>query len=363
MVTTVKSYRPRFTVSFAGKDITADVTQDIISLEYSDYIDGQSDEISIELFNKDRKWCSVWYPEKGDNLQVGIGYENGDFVNYPVCELDTLEYAFMPDTVRLRGLTTGVSKSVRTRKGKLYTNTTLADIAREVAKRNKLAVTGTIVSIKIDKVSQYNERDLEFLLRLSKLYNHTFKIVGTKLVFSHKPEMGAKDAVRVIDYTEVTALRLREKLKDTVDTVDVAYQNPKTKKLQKKRYQKKSKKRKTKRKTTGRTAKRGASADTLKIVRRGTNKEETAKQAQAAISEANEDRCAGDFTVQGDPKLVAGNTIELTGVGELSGKFLINSSRHSFDRSSGYLTSCEIKRIYPAEEDELEEIMGSNSNE
>lgn len=362
MVTTVKSYRPRFSVSFAGKDITAAITADIISLEYSDYIDGQSDEVSVELFNRNRKWCSTWYPEKGDNLQIGLGYENGDFVDYPMCELDTLEYGFLPDTVRLKGLTTGVSKSVRTRKGKLYTDTTLAAIAKEIAKRNKLAITGTILSIKIDKVSQYNERDLEFLLRLAKLYNHTFKIVGTKLVFSHKPEMGAQDAVRVIDYTEVTDLRLREKLKETVDTVDVAYQNPKTKKLQKKKFTKKSNKNKPKRKN-GRTAKATASADTLKIIVRGTNAEETAKQAQAAISEANEDRCAGDFTVLGDPKLVAGNTIELTGVGELSGKYLINSSRHNFDRSSGYTTSCEIKRIYPTEEDELEEVTGSDGNE
>ena len=48
--------------------------------------------------------------------------------------------------------------------------------------------------------------------------------------------------------------------------------------------------------------------------------------------------------------------MELTGLGELSGKYLINRSRHSFDRSSGYTTDCELKRIYPAEEDKLEEI-------
>ncbi len=58
------------------------------------------------------KWCDKWYPTKGDALEIGLGYKDGAFVQYSDCELDTVEYRFKPDTIRLRGLSTGVLRSV-----------------------------------------------------------------------------------------------------------------------------------------------------------------------------------------------------------------------------------------------------------
>ena len=47
----------------------------------------------------------------------------------------------------------------------------------------------------------------------------------------------------------------------------------------------------------------------------------------------------------GDPKLVAGNTVMLTGMGMFSGKYLIKSARHSYTKSQGYTTQLEVKMI------------------
>lgn len=46
----------------------------------------------------------------------------------------------------------------------------------------------------------------------------------------------------------------------------------------------------------------------------------------------------------GVPQLTAGNKIELVKFGQLSGQWLITSARHSFDRSSGYVTELEVAR-------------------
>lgn len=337
-------YRPRFVIKLAGKDITADVSQYVISLEYCDYLDGQSDEISITLQNENLKWCDQWHPDEGDALEIGLGYHDGDFIEFSKCEIDTIEYDFKPDTVRVRGLSAGVTKSVRTRKGRLYEKTTLAAIAKQVAKRNNLKLTGTMLDIKIDRITQYYERDLEFLARLAREYNHSFKIVGDTLVFTHKPDLENQPAVRTIDYEQVIDLRIREKIKDIVSKVQVTYHNPKTKKRQKRKY-------KTRRKSSG---------DTLKIVRKGQDESVTSAQAQAAINEANEDRCTADLQLLGDPKLVAGNNMTLTGIGKLNGQYLINRSRHSFSRSNGYTTSLELKRV---DQDNALEEDASDDNE
>lgn len=51
------------------------------------------------------------------------------------------------------------------------------------------------------------------------------------------------------------------------------------------------------------------------------------------------------LTLIGNPKLVAGNTVQLEDCGRLSGKYLIESARHRRDRSSGYTTELEVKRV------------------
>jgi len=44
---------------------------------------------------------------------------------------------------------------------------------------------------------------------------------------------------------------------------------------------------------------------------------------------------------------LAGNNIELTGIGKLSGIWNILSAGHSITSSEGYTTTCELKRIIP----------------
>ena len=68
-------------------------------------------------------------------------------------------------------------------------------------------------------------------------------------------------------------------------------------------------------------------------------------QFYAALSEQNEDQSAGDITLIGNPKLVAGSTILLKNLGVFSGKYLIKQSRHSISRTQGYTTNIEVRML------------------
>ncbi|MDG6455803.1 hypothetical protein QAZ02_11145, partial [Glaesserella parasuis] len=67
--------------------------------------------------------------------------------------------------------------------------------------------------------------------------------------------------------------------------------------------------------------------------------------ADAALAEQNDDQQAGNIQVIGNPKLVAGNTVLLTGFGMFSGKYLIKSARHSYTKNQGYVTDLDVRML------------------
>lgn len=166
---------------------------------------------------------------------------------------------------------------------------------------------------------------MEFLTRLAHEYNHSFKIVNKTLVFTTMQSLEECSPVAVIDLAEVKAIRLRDRIQQAVAKVEVnGFDN-----------QKKSAIKSTK----------ATNADTLKIVTRGESQAQMDARADAALSQESDVQQAGNITLIGNPKLVAGNTIWLTNMGLFSGKYLIKSARHSMSKMQGYVTKLEIRML------------------
>lgn len=336
---------PVFVLSYEQKNITSDITPYVRSVTYTDYLSGQSDELEVELEDADGRWVRHWYPGKGDTLSLKIGYEAAPLLPCGAFEIDEIEFAQPPATVSIRGLATGIKKSVRTRESRPFENTTLAAIAQRIAKRNKLTLTGKIRDIRIDRVTQYQERDVEFLTRLAREYGYAFKIVGRKLVFTELADLRDGGTVATLKATDLISIRMRDKIKDVYQEAKGKYHDPKTKKLVV--YGVKGDQVTEVGQTTTSAKKQSGqstSSDTLKLSSRGSKAAVQAK-TQAALEAANLQQTAGDLTVPGNPKLVAGTTFELADCGKLSGKYLVESARHRLDRGGGYITELEVKRV------------------
>lgn len=338
---------PVFVLSYGQKNITNDITPYVRSVTYTDYLSGQSDELEVELEDADGRWARQWYPGKGDALSLKIGYETAPLLPCGAFEIDEIEFAQPPATVTIRALSTGIKKSVRTRVGRAYENTTLAAITQRIAKRNHLTLTGNIRDIRIDRVTQYQERDVEFLTRLAREYGYAFKIVGGKLVFTELADLRDGKAVATLRATDLISIRLRDKIKDVYQQAKVKYHNPKTKKLVVYGVKNDGQVAEVGH-TTAATKKQSgstASGDTLKLSTRSGSKAAAQAKAQAALDKANLQQTAGNLTLLGNPKLVAGTMFELADCGKLSGKYLVESARHHIDRGSGYTTELEVKRV------------------
>ncbi|CDF98058.1 phage late control D family protein [Avibacterium paragallinarum] len=327
-----------FSLFYEKTNISAEIEPHLIELSYTDYLEGQSDELSVTFEDIQGKWIRQWFPTQGDKLIAAIGYKGSPLVEIGGFEIDEVEYAARPSTITLRALSSGISKNYRTLKPKAYENTTLAQIVAQVAGHLKLKVVGTIKPIPIKRVTQYQERDVEFLSRLAREYHHSFKIVGEQLVFTHKDELGQSNPVAVLDEQDVISLRLRDRIKDTAKAVEIKGFDANGKQVIKQR--KNASKR---RQSIQQSAE--ASGDTLRIVTRGETQEQIDARTDAALAEQNDDQQAGNITLWGNPKLVAGNTILLRNLGVFSGKYLIKSTRHSLNRFSGYQTEIEVRML------------------
>lgn len=329
---------PDFSLRYEKADITAEIEPYLIELSYTDYLEGQSDELTVQFEDIQGKWIRDWFPTQGDKLVAAIGYQGQTLVEIGAFEIDEVEYQYKPSSITLRALSTGITRSNRTLKPKAYEHTTLAQVVSQVAARLKLKLVGNIKSIPIKRITQYQERDVEFLTRLAREYNHSFKIVGDQLVFTDKVELGQQDAVIALEEKDTISIRLRDRIKDTAKTVNISGYDENGKKVIKKT--KKAKPLRTQMKQAAH-----ASGDDLVIVTRGESEQQIEARADASLAEQNEEQCAGDISVVGNPSLVAGATIRLKNLGIFSGKYLIKSSRHSMSRSQGYTTDIEVRMV------------------
>lgn len=332
---------PTFELFYGKSQITHHIKPTLLSLVYTDHLSDQSDELQVTFEDQERKWINAWFPTQGDEIKVQLGYLGESLVNLGAFELDEIEWSHSRmngSVVSLKALSTGISKANRTLKPKAYENTTLADIVRKVAKNLGLKVSGTMANVPIKRVTQYQERDVEFLTRLAHEYHHSFKIVGKTLVFTTMESLEQRTPAAVLDLSQVISVRLRDRIKEAVKKVEISGLDTHKKKALK------SEKTALSKRPNKKQAK-DANGDTLKIVTRGESQAQIDARANAALAEQTDEQQAGNLTVIGDPKLVAGNTILLTGFGLFSGKYLIKSARHSYSKSQGYTTDLAIRML------------------
>ena len=327
--------KPKFAVIYEQKDITNAITPYLLEITYTDYLSDQSDEIALTLEDVNGDWLYDWYPGNGDGVELSLADDTGELMSLGRFEISEIEYRHPPSVVVLKALSTSISKANRTNQAKVYKDTTLADIVRTVAKRLSLSVTGQIREMKITTVTQYQERDVEFLTRLAKTYGHSFKIVDKTLVFYDNEKLGENEAVAVLDKTSVIDVRFRDVIKDTPSEVQVSTYN-----TQKKETITKTAKLKPKRKGAKPTA-----TDTLKITapNNATDGEAQAMANAHAQNQADE-QIAGEIELVGNAMLVAGQTILVTDFGKFSGKYLVKQARHTLS-NQGFLTTIEIKML------------------
>jgi len=318
-----------YIIQYEDVNITQKISHMVSSVTYTDHMHGESDEIEITIEDSLNLWKSSWYPSKGNKIYMAVGWEGEKLMPCGTFQLDEMEFGLSPDTVSLRGIATQITSALRQKNSAAYENMTLEDVAGKIAANHGYTVVGDFEKITFARITQKQERDLAFLRRLAEAYGYIFKIVDTKLVFYKLEKIDASTAVHTLTRRDITGGSLRDAVRTVYKGAQVSYSDPKTMKTISHTVSDPSKVR----------------GDIVKITDKVENPQQAEARAKAALYQANYSEMEGSLSTMGNTKLVAGSTVVLSGFDRLDGKYKIEQSRHIVDRSGGYKTDIDVRRL------------------
>jgi phage protein D len=334
----MEAITPQVRITYNGRDITADLTPYLMRVAYTDRLTGEADALDVELAETDAvksRWLAEWYPDKGMEIAAEIGYAGQPLVSCGAFDVDEIEVESPPMTIRIRALATGISRAVRTRIGKKYENTTLAKILDEIAKRIGAKRKGEVANIPIDRATQYQETDWAFAVRIGREYGYALKLTDNNKTLAVMKLGDDTEPVRTLAPADLSRLTYRDRITEVPSRSELRHHDA----------------------ATGQLVVYGASkgvmapedTTTASDTKKRHVRAKTPAQAQA-IAEAEQarheiDKTSLEVQLPGDPLLVAGASVDVTGWSRLDGRYLIIEARHEISRNAGYATTLLLKRI------------------
>lgn len=192
--------------------------------------------------------------------------------------------------------------------------------------------------IQIARTTQNQETDLAFLNRIGAAYGILFSVRGNQLVFIAELDIQDSPSLTVVDKNDLSSYSLKDKTSEVYKVATVSYFDPRTKKLNT---------------FTADTEIPTNSEDTLQIIVKSENEKQAEEQAKAALNRANTKQVMLNGSLAGNPLILAGVNVIISGFGELSGKFTIVKSTHTYSGGGAYITTFEAKKVAGLDNDNL----------
>jgi phage protein D len=332
-------------VGIGGHDATAFMEPYLTSFEYTDHAAGKSDEISIELHDRDGKWIEEWLPSKGTAISASLrclnwhgpgrhmGLTCGKFT------ADEVSCSGSPTKVSIKGVSASLSGQLReTAHTRAWEGFSLQGVARDIAGRNGLALYYDADAHPFERQDQRNESDLAFVQRLAEDRGVNLKVRDDKLIlFSAKEADGRASMLSFVrtgdDYGAVSEWEFKSKSEGTAYTAcTVEYHDPATKELRTYTYN-----------PSGKALTENNTRKVYPLDNRVESEAGAMSLARNSLRKQNQGETTGSFTVFGNPGLVAGMTVDMSGFGKFSGKYFVDKTTHSV--GGKYTTKAEIRGV------------------
>lgn len=311
------------------KDITHNIKNNLTSLEFSDKIGVQSDEMSFVvngIFSR---------PAFSDELKLSLGYivnnepKLYDCGTFKISEC-TIDY--IANSTEVRASAVDFSSQVKIKHSKSFANTNLGAIAATIANKNKLnaKIQQKAYNVAINHALQDNVSDIEFIYNLAYKHGFICAIKNNTLILTEKNTQ--MNGYKVINNTnkntnlptfklkinECFSLSITENNRVKYDACEITSHNTNTAKLTR--------------------IKVGDGANIYKMKESANKSEAELKSiATAKLSELNKGGVKGSLVCAGQ-QIVAGGCLELEDIGVFS----ITSVTHTLN-SGVYSISVEFE--------------------
>lgn len=320
-------------LTWNGTAITKKINGYTTAITYTDPASGEADSLEISIHDRDRRWINAWMPTAGDTLTAKIKLRDwareGDnrALSCGSFTLDNFTFAGWPITGSISGVSVPADGAFReTQRSKVWDSVTIKEMATEIASRAGIALfwdAGAAFDFTIASIEQSTQTDCDFLMGICKTYGLAMKVYAQKLVIFDREAYKARPAVMTLYPSEIESWNWQTNLAGTYTGGEYAYTDPKTEQ--------------------DITAKVGDGPRILKSSGKADSVADAERKIKAAVAEANHSATTLSVTITGNAALFAGQTINIAGLGKLSGKFYIDKVTHSL--GSGYTMGLELSLI------------------
>ncbi|WP_409969622.1 hypothetical protein RFF05_06830 [Bengtsoniella intestinalis] len=343
--------RTRIGISIDGVDITNDLSPYNVSLTYTDYEEGESDDLQLVVQDRDGIWLKNWIEtlvlasvyggDAATKITATITKENwnndGISASLPCgsFELDSIVVDGPPSQVTLKATALPYSCQIRqTVNSKAWEGYRLSGIIAEMATKHGMTyLYESSIDPSYDRLEQYYVSDIVFLEHLCTLAGNAIKSTNNTLVVFDQRAYESKDAVRTIAFGDGTY----NTYKVSMDTAETAYASCTVKCIAQ----------------DGTLIEGTAYADDydssdednqhLALYCQVSSIAQAQTVAAANLRRFNKFAKTFSITTPGDVNIVAGVTINLADWGVWSGKYLVYEAAHSVG-GNGYTTKIKARQ-------------------
>lgn len=341
-------------IKYDNKDISEELLPFIKSISYTDPLSGEADSVDITLMDKDGRWRSDWFPDKGATLDIEMFTREGDNIKsmrLGVFEIDELESKGPPSEVIIKAVSVPENSQLRgVEKSKSWEKVKLSEIAQEIANNAGVKLYyDTAENPTLDRVEQSDESDLSFLVKICKDHALAVKVSDNNLVIFDEIKFEQQDSTAFIyglqyptpftingpafpvaddprmPIIEVGSYSFKSKTRDIYAACHVKYQHSQKGRLIEYTFRVPDK--------PGKVLEINEQVDSIAAAE---------KLAKKRLREKNAEEDTGNFKVKGDFSLYAGLTLDVLNYGHFDGKYIAKSVTHEW--GTQYTCSIDIRR-------------------
>lgn len=327
---------------YEGVDISRDIAPFLLSFEYTDKSSGESDDLQIQLEDRDGKWRDPWYPDKNDRIEATIVTHNWSRPNDSkslYCgsfKIDEIEISEPPMIVSIKAVSVPRTSSLRNEaKTRAWEDYTLLRIAQDIADGGGLELEFlSTFNPKYDRTDQVQTPDLQYLLGLCVDAGLALKVTDGRMVIYDEKEFEGNPAVTTIRRGDrrIIGVNFKTKMAGTFSKTKVAYHDT----LLDETHEAES--------TDEESPDNGQIQNVNQRVR---SHQEAQDLADKKHFQANKKEVTGSFTLAGDLGIVAAVNVATVGWGKFDGNYFVESAKHSYG-TGGYTTTLDVREGGPS---------------
>lgn len=306
---------------FNGKNVTKTLKNYLESVQYTDVASGSSDQLDIKLQNINANWLGKWYPTKGDKVIGSFIFHNwnkdGKDLSLPLGKftMDDIRFSGGPMVAQFGCVAVPNDESFRVReRTKTWKGVTIQGIAQEIANRYGLLLKYSAPTIMVNELEQSDKTDCAFLFDLCDKYGISMKVYAGAIAIYDQGAMEQKKAVATLkrtsfvddhwDFTDTLAgiyTGARISYKSGKDSEEISIY-------------------------LGFKAEDAPGSRVLRISETADSVEDAYYKAAAKVNKSNQDATTISADIFPNPKICAGVTVKVTGMGKANGKYFVDKS-------------------------------------